>query len=241
MRPILPTLFSVALMGLAPAIAQTPAAQAETNVGAERPAARDPAAAAADAQVDLAAPAAKPATAASPVTLRPDDIARLERLDASFGNAMRQALAGGAREDVMRLTAGLAGQPLTAEQAAGRLAGDWSCQMIKLGDTTALTVYQPFQCAAGTDGIFEKLTGSQRTKGSIFIHDGQLIYAGTGFIADDTPPPYEDLPAEVNPQATPQRMPEVGLVEMTGPDRGYILFPDPYLESQMNVMLLTRQ
>jgi hypothetical protein len=40
--------------------------------------------------------------------------------------------------------------------------------------------------------------------------------------------------------ATPQQVPEVGVLELLGPDRARILFPFPYLESTMDVLVLSR-
>ncbi|RMC37617.1 DUF4893 domain-containing protein [Paracoccus alkanivorans] len=174
------------------------------------------------------------------MTIRPDDQRRLEELDASAGSALREAFASGASPDLALLAEALAGVALPPEQALERLPGEWSCRMMKLGNGVPLVVYQSFSCVVTEDGGFEKLTGSQRSKGHLHRDDGRLVYLGTGFIAGDTPPLYAELPDEISPQDMPQRVPEVGVVEITGPDRGRILFPDPYLESRMNLLALQR-
>lgn len=172
--------------------------------------------------------------------MRADDYRRLVDIDRSAGLALRQALAGGAAADVQALTAAMAGTALSPEDGAEHLQGDWSCQMMKLGKIGPLVVYPPFSCRIGADGAFEKLTGSQRTAGTILRWEGQLIYLGAAYIAGDTPPAYADLPDQVDIQATPQIVPDAGIVEVTGPDRARILFPQPWLESDMNLLSLTR-
>ncbi|SIS64339.1 protein of unknown function [Paracoccus saliphilus] len=172
--------------------------------------------------------------------IRPDDQRRLEELDASAGSALREAFASGTPEDLDQLADTLAGTPLPPEEALELLPGEWSCRMMKLGNGVPLVIYQNFACVVTEDGGFEKLTGSQRSKGQMHPDGNRLVYLGTGFIAGDTPPPYAELPDKVSPQDMPQRMPQVGVVEMISKDRGRILFPDPYLESRMNLLVLQR-
>lgn len=171
--------------------------------------------------------------------IRADDLRRLAGLNDSAGAALRQAFASGDQADLSRLAEVLAGTPLPASDARAAIPGAWSCQMIKLGGGLPIVIYQPFRCVATETG-FEKLTGSQRTKGTLHLEGDQLIYLGTGFIAGDTPPPYVDLPDTPDPHKIPQRMPEVGVVELIAPDRGRIIFPQPYLESRMNLLVLQR-
>lgn len=172
--------------------------------------------------------------------MRPDDRLRLEELDQSAGHGLRMAFADGASADLDKLAAALQGMPLPAEDALALLPGDWSCQMMKLGGGLPIVVYPAFRCHVSADGVFEKLTGSQRTKGSLHVEAERVIYQGTGFVAGESPTAYEDLPETVDPRATPQFMPEIGVVELTGPDRGRILFPWPHLESDFNLLVLTR-
>ena len=44
----------------------------------------------------------------------------------------------------------------------------------------------------------------------------------------------------IDPAASPQVTAAPGVVEMTGPDRGRILFPYPMLESTLDVLVLSR-
>lgn len=212
-----------ALLGLSgPAMAQDAASSGDSN----------PAAASAEEEAQRQLPDGG--------RLRADDLRRLSQVDRSYGQALRQAMAGADEGDLQLLLAALRGQPMTVGDARAAMPGDWSCQMMKVGGGLPLVVYAPFKCRADTGGGFEKLTGSQRTKGDLFDWESQLIYVGTGFVWDSSPVPYADLPEEADPSAYPQLMPEVGIVELTDADAGRIIFPDPYLESRMNVLVLRR-
>ncbi len=186
---------------------------------------------------------ATPAAAFGPdlaTVIRDDDRVRLDLLDAVAGRTLRGAFAHGAPDDIAVLTQGLTGSPLQADQAAAALPGNWSCRMLKLGGGLPLVVYQPFRCRIDADGGFEKLTGSQRMLGTIGDVDGVQAYLGTGHIAGDTARSYTDLPETIDLAATPQRVPEVGVVEVVSPTRARIVMPLPMLESDLNVLLLMR-
>lgn len=172
--------------------------------------------------------------------LRPDDQMRLQQLDMVAGQTLRHALAAAPAQDVAVLVQALSGTGLPPEKAAAALTGNWSCRMLKLGQDLPLVVYQPFRCSIGADGHFQKITGSQRSKGQIGMLNGQLVYVGTAYIAGDTPPAYQDLPAQVDPTGTPQVVPDVGMVEVTGPNAARIIMPLPHLESDLNLLMLTR-
>ena len=171
--------------------------------------------------------------------MRPQETQRLAAYHATAGQALLDALSGGSRGDVDQLQEVLSGAPIPPLETT--LAGDWSCRTLKLGGLRPLTVYAPFQCRITPDGTafqFEKLTGSQRTIGTIALRDGQMIYLGTGFVADATPIPYADLPADFAGDGTIK--PQVGVVEQTGPDTARILFPAPVNESLLDILYLTR-
>ncbi|MBC9245878.1 DUF4893 domain-containing protein [Paracoccus sp. 11-3] len=173
--------------------------------------------------------------------IRMDDVARLAQFDAAAGSALLDMMAFASEADRNAVAAALLGQPMPSEDALQELPGTWSCQMMKLGGNLGAVVYQPFKCSAGSDGSFEKLTGSQRTKGAVHRDGDQLVYLGTGFIYDDPQPPaYADLPDPVDPQSLPQRVPEVGILQVINTNRARILFPYPVLESKFNILLLTR-
>ena len=172
--------------------------------------------------------------------IRPDDATRLESLNQTAGLTLRRAIALADAADLDVLMQGLSGAPLPLGEATSVLPGDWSCQMLKLGHDLPLVVYAPFTCRITDDGGFEKLTGSQRSKGRIGVIGDDLVYLGTAYVAGDTPPDYADLPEQVDPTAMPQVVPDVGLIEVTSPDTARILMPLPHLESDLNILLLSR-
>lgn len=171
--------------------------------------------------------------------LRADDARRLAEYHMAAGEALLDAFSGGDPADLAILADVLHGDPLPPDQAGAVMPGDWSCRTIKMGRLLPITVYQPFRCRIASDGSLEKLTGSQRTKGQIHQDGDRLVYLGTGFIAGDTPPAYADLPPSSD-ASDPQRMAEVGVVEMIDENRGRVMFPDPYLESRFNILTLSR-
>ena len=74
--------------------------------------------------------------------------------------------------------------------------------------------------------------------GTIARHDGQMIYLGVGYVADVEPLDYGDLPE--GSFGDGERQPQIGIVEQPGPDTIRILFPDPIVESDFDILYLTR-
>ena len=174
-------------------------------------------------------------------TLRSDDVARLQQLDLGLLPILLGVLAKSTPEEREVLVGALSGQAMPPQDAMSIAPGDWKCRNVKMMDgDLPIIVYDNFACRIDADGRFEKLSGSQRTKGRIYPENGSLIYVGTGFIAGDTPPDYAELPENVNTASAPQRVPQVGRVEMTSPNAGRILFPRPYLDSDLDLLVLTR-
>ena len=183
---------------------------------------------------------AAPVIPAAAQDVRPADMERLAYLTEHFGTAMRQAMEGGAPEDVEALRQALAGSP----DGRADPAGEWECRTIKIGGTSALVVYQPFRCRITPDGPgawrIEKLTGSQRLSGRIEATQGGTVYIGVGFVGDAPATDYAGLPGGQEPVEPGQTHAQVGLLEMAGPDRGRILLPAPVLESRFDILALTR-
>ena len=171
--------------------------------------------------------------------VRPADAPRLEAFNAALGRALAQALAGGAPEDVALLTAALAGEP-----GAPDPAGDWSCRTLKLGGLLPLVAYAPFRCrieeTAPGAWTLEKLSGSQRLRGTIRLEDGRALYTGVGFVEGGPAAAYEDLPEDQAPVERGQTHAQVGLFEQAGPDQARLLLPRPLLESDFDILWLTR-
>jgi hypothetical protein len=180
---------------------------------------------------------ASPALAQSDI--RPEDRQRLDRFATTFGDAMLQALSGGAATDVAALTGALSGTPQIAFDES--LPGDWKCRTMKLGGNTPLVVYTNFTCrfSIGSQGFdFEKLSGSQRTKGSILLRDGRAIYLGVGFAAGQTPSAYQDLPADFQSDGAIQT--QIAVFERISSTRARLMFPAPAVESDFDILELTR-
>lgn len=184
------------------------------------------------------------ATAADPLAdgtrIRPEDAARLEALDRATGAALRQALGQGSAAQAADAADTLRGAALAATPEA--LVGDWSCRMTKIGGLQASVSYPPFRCAITRDGTalrFEKLTGSQRTSGTLHHDGGVWVYLGSTFVAGEAPRPYADFPDDMDTQGT-ETLPDVGVLEPIDADRARILFPLPYRESVLNVLTLNR-
>ncbi|AXI41533.1 DUF4893 domain-containing protein [Sulfitobacter sp. SK011] len=177
--------------------------------------------------------------ATAQTTLRPEDAARLDDFATAAGGAILQALSGGAPADVSALTQALSGTPQIAFDET--LNGDWSCRTMKLGGLSPLVVYSPFKCRFGieNDGFtFEKLTGSQRTKGKVTFRDGRAVYVGVGFVAGVTPPAYADLPPDFRSDGSVQT--DVAILERISPTRARLMFPSPAVESDFDILELTR-
>lgn len=183
------------------------------------------------------------APVASAQEIRSDDQARLDQLDAAMGRALRQVLATGSDEEVATATNALRGPAMPADQArADQLAGDWTCSMVKMGGNLPLVAYPPFRCRIeAQNGVahFEKLTGSQRTSGTIQVVDDRWIYLGSTFVQGESPRRYDDFPAEIDTGAS-ETLPDVGVLEIRGEGQGRLILPLPYRESVLNVLLLTR-
>lgn len=184
-----------------------------------------------------------PALADAPkvADMRPNDIAKLEQFDATAGAALLTAFANGTPDDRTALATALSGTPLVAFDPA--LVGDWSCRTIKLGGLSELIVYTPFKCRISvteTGYVFEKLTGSQRTMGALGLRDGRAVYLGVGYVAiADTPPPdYTALPEDFRGDGSVA--PQVGVFERVSNTRARILFPQPAVESDLDILELTR-
>ena len=77
-----------------------------------------------------------------------------------------------------------------------------------------------------------KITGSQRTTGYFYQESGtRLIYLGSGYVQGEKPKPYGAGP-EFDQVAYAERLAEQKIV---------LLFPKPYYESHMDILVLERK
>ena len=176
---------------------------------------------------------------AAEAVLRPQEQSRLARFDEIAGRALLEAMAGGAPADVAALAKALSGTPQIAFDES--LGGDWNCRTMKLGGQSPLVVYTPFRCRLtfiGDGYSFEKLSGSQRTKGTITLRAGGAVYVGVGFVADQTPPDYADL--EPDFEGNGEIQPDVAVFQRVSPTRARLMFPAPVVESDFDILELTR-
>lgn len=176
--------------------------------------------------------------------IRADDAERLDALDLTYGEALRQALNEGNDETIFAIVAALRGRPQTVDDGAlAGLVGEWKCIMTKIGGVTPGVIYPPYRCEIRVEGdalVFEKQTGSQLTRGTLHRDGDRIVYLGTDYIRGSTPPAYEDLPSRIDPKSLEQFFPDAGLLEVTGPRQARIVLPKPYVESELNVLQLAR-
>lgn len=171
--------------------------------------------------------------------IRPQEQVRLDGFDAAIGPVLLNAFAQGALGDVDMLQSALAGAPLAPLQT--NLGGAWKCRTIRLGGDVPLVVYAQFDCEITPDGTtfhFEKLSGSQRSSGTILLIDRRMIYLGVGYADGVHPLPYGALPG--GDFGSTMVQPQVGIVEQVNPDMVRIMFPAPVVGAQLEILLLTR-
>ncbi len=173
-------------------------------------------------------------------TPRPADLARLQSEEAAFGRAVKQALMAGLATDIPVLLEVMRGAPRDLAPD-----GDWNCRMLKLGNTSPLIVYPDFRCritgTAPDTWRIEKLTGSQRLQGEITLTEGRGLYLGVGYVGPAPSGNYASLPPDDQTPVYPgQTNAQVGCLEQMGPDRARLMLPAPLLESDFDILYLTR-
>lgn len=174
--------------------------------------------------------------------IRPEDQERMRDFDAIMGRAVKGALAEGAPADVAVLVEALRGAPGTLDPV-----GDWNCRTLKLGGLLPLVVYGNFRCRIDAHGDapgqyrLVKVTGSQRTEGIIYNAGGLAIYLGVGHVGEYPANDYASLRPNARGWEDPnQTTLDPGFFEQMGPNRARLLFPDPTLESDFDILYLTR-
>jgi len=158
---------------------------------------------------------------------------RLARFETIMAEALAEARAGGAPEDVRLLEDALTGTPLPLEGGFNP-TGDWKCRTLKAGGGLPLVAYGWFKCRISDDGagwMLRKLTGSQRTKGMFYtLSATRLAYVGAGYVVHETPRRYGEDPQHD----------QVAIAERRAANRLILLFPAPHFDSKLDVLVLER-
>jgi hypothetical protein len=158
---------------------------------------------------------------------------RLARFETIMAEALAEARAGGAPEDVRLLEDALAGTPLPLEGGFDP-TGDWKCRTLKAGGGLPLVAYGWFKCRISDDEagwMLRKLTGSQRTKGMFYtLSATRLAYVGAGYMVHETPRRYGEDPQHD----------QVAIAERRAANRLILLFPAPQFDSKLDVLVLER-
>ncbi|MDR3527247.1 MAG: DUF4893 domain-containing protein [Rhizomicrobium sp.] len=126
-----------------------------------------------------------------------------------------------------------------------RLIGSWRCRTLKLGGMTPSVVYGWFRCRIWQEGRllhFEKLSGTQRTSGTLYPDVNGLVYLGASYVTAYGPaekkPAYSGGGASAGADATPDD--QIGLLSLTYDGRARLELPYPVQESTFDVIELKR-
>jgi Domain of unknown function (DUF4893) len=162
------------------------------------------------------------------------DKARLGNFQKTEAEALQQSLRGEPAE-VEILTAALAGKPLPVDGDFDA-TGKWRCRVIKAGgdEFLPLVVYGWFKCRISDDGsgwFVEKVSGSQRVTGKLYTKSAtELVFVGAGHVNDDPPRKYGEDPQQD----------QVAIVTRRGENKLVFMFPEPVVESKLDVMVMER-
>lgn len=166
----------------------------------------------------------------------PADVTRLERLDAAWDRALRRAWEEGHGADITKLGALMKPHPdLAPNPHPG--PGDYRCRTYKVGGTLGFIAYANFRCrvelSPGGDLTLTKLTGSQRPHGSFYPYeDDRLVYLGgqAWGSQEEGASDYGDIPERD----------QIGVLERLGDNRWRLVLPWPRVESDLDIIELTR-
>ncbi len=182
--------------------------------------------------------AAAPALAASADWRRDatrEDNDRVDRLQGAWHSALKAAKRSNGPE--VRALGALA-EPKAGLENPEPAPGLYRCRTIKLGDRAGLglpyVAYGWFRCrielSPGGDLTLRKLTGSQRTSGSLYpMIRKRLAYLGAEAWGDGEGP----LAYGENPERN-----QAGVFERIGPQRYRLVLPWPKYESELDIIEL---
>jgi hypothetical protein len=195
-----------------------------------------PAPASANQQATSTPPPAPPPSAVLqlPMTLSDKDNIRFANFAQNRAEAISKAKAS---PDSPRDAATLASVLEGAETpiASSSLIGEWRCRTVKLGGNFgSLTIYDYFKCRILREGnslIFQKTSGSQRTRGTLYpVTNMRYAYVGAGTVNDDPPIPYGAKASED----------QVAYLVQVDAKRLRLEFPKPFYESDFDIVELVR-
>ena len=179
---------------------------------------------------ETSAPPARNMTAPKPT---PNDRQRLSNLDQHRENAVARMNSEADAADAATVNTLLDAPALTA--APEDLYGAYDCRVIKLGGKDfglPAILYDWFECRITQgDGAlrFRKTTGSQRTEGYLYPEGGQSwLYLGGLRYDDEAPPEY----------GRGEERDQIARLYRIGENHLRMEFPDPYYESEFNIIEL---
>ncbi len=164
------------------------------------------------------------------------DAQRLARLDEARSQGMSEASRGGD----MGAINGVLG-PSAHDAGGGAFIGAWRCRQLKLGGVTPSIVYAWFHCRISERGghlFFEKVSGSQKTRGWLYPDGGSFVYLGASSAKGEPPHTYSGNGASLGASQTPDD--QIGRLSMIGSGHARLELPFPIQESTFDVIELRR-
>jgi hypothetical protein len=168
----------------------------------------------------------------------PSDVQRLAQLSEARGKGLGEA-ARAAPSDLAAINSVLRSGTVPASSRA--LTGKWRCRMMKLGGLTPAIVYSWFSCRISESGgalAFEKLSGSQRTSGTLYPDGQGFVYLGASYVTGEKPHPYSGRGAAAGAEVTPDD--QIGSLSLLYDGRARLELPYPTQESTFDVIELKR-
>jgi hypothetical protein len=164
------------------------------------------------------------------------DASRLARLEEARSAGLSQAQGGG---DMAAINAALG--PSARGADGGEFLGTWHCRQMKLGGVTPSIVYKWFTCRISNRGghlFFEKVTGTQKTRGWLYPDGGSLVYLGASSAKGEPPHTYSGNGASLGATQTPDD--QIGRLSLIGAGHARLELPYPVQESTFDVIELRR-
>lgn len=166
------------------------------------------------------------------------DVDRLTNLAAARAEGLRQAQ-GASEADLATVRAVL--NRNTQSPDLKTLSGNWRCRGIKLGGMEQVKIFGWFTCRIGArDGksYFEKASGSQHMRGTLYPTENGFVFLGGMNAAKDRPAYYSGARPSLGAATTPSDV--AGVLSATGPNTARLEFPSPAQESTFDVIELKR-